>query len=406
MTKRRHFGNVRQRASGRWQVRYRGPDGRMRSAPDTFARKSDAQRYLTLVEAQIARGDWTDPERAKVTLQVYAERWIAERPGLRPRTVELYRWLLRRHITPWLGGVPLGKIDTPLVREWRAKLLAEGVSQTMAAKSYRLLRSVLMTAANEDRIIPRNPCRVRGADREEPNERRVLSAAEVVALADAMPARFRAMILLTTFASLRFGEVTALERGDLDLDAGTVRVRQAFVEVRGKGLVAGPPKSRAGVRTVGLPRAVVEVMREHLAEHTAPGSLVFTGPKGAPLRRGTFNKLVRWRETVEQLGLDGVRFHDLRHSGNTLAARSGVSTRDLMARMGHDSMQAAIIYQHATAEADRTITDALEESLAGARGRGHPGEVQASASGVDDGQLSGGSSATKPSSSNPHSLET
>ena len=100
----------------------------MRSAPETFARKAEAQRYLTLVESQIARGEWTDPERAKVTLGDYAERWIAERPGLRPRTVELYRWLLRRHIAPWLGGVPLGKIDTPLVRELRGKLLAEGVS--------------------------------------------------------------------------------------------------------------------------------------------------------------------------------------------------------------------------------------------------------------------------------------
>ena len=243
-------------------MRYRGPDGRMRSAPETFARKVEAQRYLTLVESQIARGEWTDPERAKVTLGDYAERWIAERPGLRPRTVELYRWLLRRHVVPWLGGVPLGKIDTPLVREWRAKLLAEGVSVSTTAKAYRFLRSVLMTAANEDRIIPRNPCQVRGADKEQPNERSVLTVAEVTTLADAMPARFRAMILLTTFASLRFGEVTALERRDVDLVAGTVRVRRTFVEVRGEGLVPGPPKSQAGRRTVSVPPTVVEVMRE------------------------------------------------------------------------------------------------------------------------------------------------
>src|SRR5262245_63116330 len=128
MTSRRHFGNVRQRTSGRWQVRYRGPDGQMRSAPETFARKAEAQRYLTLLEAQIARGEWIDPARAQVRLSDYADRWITERAGLRPRTVELYRWLLRRHITPWIGGVPLGKIDTPLVREWRAEAPSEGVS--------------------------------------------------------------------------------------------------------------------------------------------------------------------------------------------------------------------------------------------------------------------------------------
>jgi integrase len=337
----------------------------MRAAPETFARKAEAQRYLTLVESQIARGDWTDPERAKITLDDYAERWIAERAGLRPRTVELYRWLLRRHVSPWLGGVPLAGIDTPLVREWRAKLLTEGVSVSTAAKAYRFLRSVLMTATNEDRIIPRNPCQVRGADKEQPQERPVLTVPEVMSLADAMPARLRAMIVLATFASLRFGEVTALERRDIDLVAGTVRVRRTFVEVRGEGLVPGPPKSQAGRRSVSVPPTVVEVMREHLAEYVDddPSALVFTGPKGGPIWRGNFRKLTSWSNTVAGLGLIGVHFHDLRHTGNTLAARSGVSTRDLMARMGHDSVRAAIIYQHATTEADARIAATLEAEL-------------------------------------------
>jgi hypothetical protein len=108
-----------------------------------------------------------------VTLHDYADRWISEPAGLRALTIELYRWLLQRHIDPWIGGVPLGKIDTPSVREWRAKLLSEGVSQSAAAKAYRFLRSVLMTAVNEDRILVRNPCQVRGANKEQPQERPV-----------------------------------------------------------------------------------------------------------------------------------------------------------------------------------------------------------------------------------------
>jgi len=263
--------------------------------PDDRIGRADALRYLTLVEAQIAQGEWTDPVRAKVRLSDYAERWIAERPGLRPRTVELYQSLLRRHVTPWLGDVPLGKLDTPLIREWRSRLLDEGASATVAAKAYRLLRAVLMTAVNEDRLIPRNPCQVRGADREVAGERPVLSVAKVLALADAVPARHRAMVLVTTFGSLRFGEVTALERRDINLAAGTIEVRRAFVEVRGKGLIAGPPKSRAGVRRVSLPHAVVVELRKHLVAYVEaePSSLVFTGPKGAPIRRGNARKLLR-----------------------------------------------------------------------------------------------------------------
>jgi hypothetical protein len=121
----------------------------MRSAPQTFARKAEAEKYLSLVETQMARGDWIDPERGKIRLQDYAERWITERPNLRPRTVHLYRWTLGRHITPHLGDMPLNRIDTPMVREWRSRLLAAGVSLTMAAKAYRLLRAVLMTAVKK-----------------------------------------------------------------------------------------------------------------------------------------------------------------------------------------------------------------------------------------------------------------
>jgi Phage integrase, N-terminal SAM-like domain len=93
----------------------------------------------------MASGQWIDPDRGKVKLADYAATWIAQRPGLRPRTVDLYRWLLGQHITPYLGGVPVGKVSTAMIREWRATLLGNGVSVSMAAKAYRLLRAVLMT---------------------------------------------------------------------------------------------------------------------------------------------------------------------------------------------------------------------------------------------------------------------
>jgi integrase len=362
---RRRFGSIRKRDSGRYQVRYPGPDGRQRTAPDTFARKSDADRYLTMIEAQMMRGEWVDPERAKVTLGDYADRWIIQRPGLRPRTVALYRWLLGKHIAPYLGGVELGRLDTPMVREWRATLLGNGVSESMAAKSYRLLRAVLMTAVNEDELLRKNPCRIPGADQEKPAERPILTMAQVLQLAELVDERYRALVLVTTFACLRWGEVSPLQRQDIDVDAGSVRVRQAFTEVRGAGLILGPPKSRAGRRTVSVPAAILPAVREHLATHVdeEPTALVFTGPNGAPIWRGNFNKLAKWPESVAKLGMPGLHFHDLRHTGNTLAARTGASTRELMARMGHDSPQAALIYQHATAEADRAIAQAVDNAV-------------------------------------------
>jgi integrase len=358
---RRRFGSIRKRASGRYQVRYQGPDGQMRSAPQTFERKSDAERYLTLMEAQLVRNEWVDPTRGQVKVAEYAERWIAQRPGLRPRTVHLYTWLLGKHVRPYLGGVPLAKLDTPMVREWRTTLLSSGVSSTMAAKAYRLLRAILTTAVKEDEILRVNPCRIPGADQERPAERPVLSVAQVLVLAEKMPSRYRALILVTTFACLRWGEVAAFQRRDIDLGAGAVKVRQAFVEQRGVGLTLGPPKSKAGMRTVSIPSAVVAALRSHLEKfvEAQPTALVFTGPNGRPILRGNFNKLVSWPAAATAIGMPGLHFHDLRHTGNTLAANTGASLRDLMARMGHDSSRAALIYQHASSEADRRIADAV-----------------------------------------------
>lgn len=124
----RRFGNIRKRESGRYQIRYPGPDGRMRTGPETYGRKSDAERALSLIEAQMISGEWADSERGKIKLQDYATYWISQRAGLRPRTVDLYIWLCRKHINPYLGGVPLGRLSTPMIRDWRAQLLRGDVS--------------------------------------------------------------------------------------------------------------------------------------------------------------------------------------------------------------------------------------------------------------------------------------
>ncbi|MBN9098848.1 MAG: tyrosine-type recombinase/integrase family protein [Pseudonocardia sp.] len=365
----RRFGNVRLRESGRWQARYPGPDGRLRPAPMTFATKRDAEQWLTLAEARMIRGDWIDPQRSAVPFGAYAERWIRERPSLRPRTVELYGWLFRKHLEPKLGTIKVGDLSTALIREWRSDLLAAGVSQSVAAKSYRLLRAILNTAVQEDGLIARNPCRVRGADHEHAAERPVLTVAQVFQLADAMRyQRLRVMILVAAFATLRWGEVTALRRCDVAPDGSWIRVNFAHTEVVGRGIVVGPPKSRAGVRTIAVPTAVRGEIVKHLMAYvdSRPDALLFTGPQhGRALRRAHFNNLTKWVETVRKLGVPGLHFHDLRHTGNHFAAQTGASTKDLMARMGHDDMRAALIYQRATSEADQRIADRMSTLVDG-----------------------------------------
>jgi integrase len=337
----------------------------MRSAPQTFERLKDAERYLILVESQLIRGEWIDPERGTIRLTDYADRWIVERPGLRPRTIELYRLLLRRHISPYLGDTQVGRLTTPMIREWRSDLIGSGASKSMAAKAYRFIRAVLNTAMKEDELIRVNPCRIPGADKEHTAERPVLTLSQVFTLAELVPDRYRALVILSTFASLRWGEAIALQRRDVDLTARTVSVTKAYSELPGSVMAVGPTKSRAGVRVVSFPALAVPYLTDHLARFTgeAPESLIFTGGAGGALRRSNFRTATKWRRAVTKVGVPSLRFHDLRHTGNTLAAQTGASLRDLMTRMGHDSPRAALIYQHASADADRAIADALDAVL-------------------------------------------
>jgi Phage integrase family len=177
--------------------------------------------------------------------------------------------------------------------------------------------------------------------------------------------RYRAMVLLTTFASLRWGEATALRRCDVDLVAAIVRVHSAYAERSTGELVLGPPKSRAARRIVGIPSAILPALREHLSLFTGPepDGLLFPGVKGGPLRRSNVNKMSAWPHAVHAIGAKGLHFHDLRHTGNHFAAASGASLKDLMARMGHDSERAAIIYQHEARGADLVITSAIDAHI-------------------------------------------
>lgn len=136
-----------------------------------------------------------------------------------------------------------------------------------------------------------------------------------------------------------------------------------LTELVGGRMIVGPPKSEAGRRTVAIPPHLVPEVESHLAAYvkTDPEALVFTGEQGAPLSRGRWS--IKWRQACRNAGVDRMHFHDLRHSGNTMAAATGASTKELMARMGHSSVRAALLYQHATADRDRAIAAALSDMV-------------------------------------------
>jgi integrase len=362
--KRRRFGRVRKLPSGRWQARYPGADGLDRPAPSTFPTKRDAEVWLSVVESELVQGTWLDPDAGLVPLGEYAERWVRERPGLAPKTRVLYEGLLRLHIQPVLGGLALADVTPARIRSWRQNMLDGGVGSVTVAKAYRLLKSVLTTAV-DDEVIRRNPCRIKGAATERSPERPTATVEEVYAIAQVVRPWFSALVLLAAFTGLRWGELIALRRRHLDLAAGVVRVRGSVSEVDGK-FVEGPPKSAAGRRDVAIPEVIVPELRKHLAARSERGAngRVFVGPRGGIPRRTNFQ--ATWAAATKKAGVSGLHFHDLRHTGNMLAAESA-SLRELMARMGHSSTRAALIYQHASREREAAIAAAISARVAADR---------------------------------------
>lgn len=366
----RYFGNVRKLPSGRFQARYTGPDGRTYSARRengqalTFETNGDAESWLSLRHSEILRKDWLPPTAPKTkppTVQEFTDRWLAQR-DLAVRTREHYTQLLRHHVYPTLGEVPITTLTAADVRTWHASLGA-ATGPTARAHAYGLLRTVLNTAVADD-LIPANPCRVRGAGQSK-RVKKIAPASlpELEVLVKAMPAKYHLMVLLGAWCALRFGELAEIRRSDVDVEAEVLHVRRGVVRTKTGRQVKGP-KSEAGKRTVAIPPHLMPLVREHLLEYAAPGrdGLLFPAGHGEQLAPSTLYKV--YYPAREKAGREDLRFHDLRHTGATLAAVSGATIAELMARLGHSTPAAALRYQHAAQDRDRVIADALSKLAA------------------------------------------
>lgn len=438
---RRASGAVRRLPSGRWQARYTGPDGALRTL-GTFPTKAEADQELAHEVSRMARGVWRDPRLGEQPLGEWFRGWIATRADLAPSTRALYGQLLERWIdaeVPVVGGsrprvVRLGaaslKAVTPAaVREWDAAVLAEAsrragerwvraastpkrvnaairlwaaengravaatgriptalreawfettdgvvpdpradrrnLGRTEAAQAYRLLHTGMAQAVS-DGLIPANPCAIKGAsqrDSRHRTERRVITPDELWALADAMPERYGAAVVVAFLSGLRAGELFALQRRHVDLAAGTVRVDQSLARPGTGGGRFSSTKSRAGVRTVVLPAVAVSALADHMTRFTPASrdALVFGTSTGRPLTGGS--RTTMFARARHAIGRDDLTWHDLRHSAMTLVALTGATLPELMERAGHSTPRAALHYQHAADDAQKRIAERLDRHI-------------------------------------------
>lgn len=268
---------------------------------------------------------------------------------------------LDRFLLPTLATRPLRSIRTEHVRGIHARV-SEQASPLQAAKAYRLLRVILNTAVEDERIT-QNPCKLRGAGVERSPERPFVDAELVLSLAAAIDERYSCLVLLAGFGGLRLGELLALRRHHVNLERHTVTITVQTVELKNGERLTTAPKTDAGRRVVHLPAQIAAAIAVHLDRYVGPDgdALVFTGPRSTGLRRASFYK--EWDRARTRTGLDHVRLHDLRHAAGTLAAQTGATTRELMARLGHATPAASHRYQHAATRRDARIAAALDDMV-------------------------------------------
>ena len=369
MAKRRSrgSGSIRQLPSGRYQARVKY-EGVTYTAPRTFDTRQAATIWLRRQNDDIDAGTWTPPTKdrmAPVTFAEFAAEWLA-RPSAKtgkyraPRTVEEYRKDLDERILPTFGKRAVKSITPGQVQRWYDGL--DATKPTQRAHAYTLLASIMADAVHRE-VTDASPCRIRGASSAKRATRTDLPTPEQVGeLADSMPSeKYAVLTLLAAWCGLRFGELAELRRADVQLRDGqpeVIKVRRAVSRVKGQRLV-GEPKSVAGIRNVVIPPHV----RPRLADYldTVPKSataFIFPGSRnGSHMSPGSLHKVFDPR--ADALGLDTLRFHDLRHFAGTQAAIVGATTAEVMARLGHSTVAAAMRYQAVASGRDDEIAERL-----------------------------------------------
>jgi integrase len=327
--------HIRKLPNGRFEARYRAPNGRERSR--RFLTKRDAQAHLDQVGVDRRGGTWRDPRAGRIPLADWATQWEATTVHLRASSRARDESYLRNHVLPRFGGMRLDAIGVLDVRQWVADLSGSGLAPATVHKAYQTLSKVLRGAADAG-LLAQTPCRRIELPRIEREEMRFLAPVEIAQLADAIDPRYRALVLVASYCGLRIGELAGLRRAHVDLEAHTVRVIENAVEVHGH-IVRGAPKTKAGRRTVPVAPTIATALEHHLATYTPPGpeAPIFAGAGGGTLRAAAWRSRF-WTRATRAAGLAPLRVHDMRHTAVALWIAAGANPKQLAAWAGHTSV--------------------------------------------------------------------
>ena len=275
------MAHIRER-DGRYQVLYRKPNGR-EAALDTFGTKNRAETEKRILENALDRNASFDARAGRVPLEEWVEIWLATKHDVRPKTLHGYKGLLRSRVIPTLGDYPLNRIDAGVVDSWVASMFHDGLSPSRIRQCHQVLSAALKLAVRRN-IIASNPCEGTALPAAVRREQRFLTPTELADVAGAMPVHLRAATWTLGLAGLRFGEMAALQRDDVDVLRRRIEVSKSVTEISGH-LVFGETKNRKN-RSVAIPTRLASTINDHIIAHDS--AFAFPDTAGGCLRVSNF----------------------------------------------------------------------------------------------------------------------
>ena len=361
------MASIEKQSNDRWRVRYRTPEGRQRSK--TFVRKVDATHFMTATEHSKLIGSYVDASAGRITFKSYAERWRSSQVH-RPGTASQVESHLRLHMYPRIGDRPIGAIRRSEIQSL-VKSLSTGEGEDRPALAPNTVQTIyawlatIFRSAVEDRLITHSPCQKINLPEVEESRVVPLPVTTVEALADAVPDRYRALIVLGAGTGIRISEALGLTLDRVDFLKKTVTIDRQLLRVGGAEPRFGPVKDRKNrPRTIPLPAVVVDELAAHLSKWPVGlNGLVFTNKLGTPIRRTTFSDI--WRAAAGPLGIaTGDGFHVLRHFYASLLIRYGESVKIVQERLGHASAQITLdTYAHLWPDSEDSTRAAVDAVL-------------------------------------------
>lgn len=359
----------------RWQVRYRDPAGESRNR--SFEKKIDAERFLVEVSNRLIRGDYVDRRAGRILFAEYAAPWL-ERQVLAPTSRASMEARMRVHVYPEWGSTQLLGITPASIQRW-----IRALQDSLAPGYVRLIVtnfSAVLSAAVADGLLVSNPCRSAAVRVPSVPNRRVRpwTLEQVLAVLDAVPTRYRAMVAVGAGCGLRQGECFGLRVHDIDFLRDEVYVRQQIRIVAGIPTPALPKYQRT--RTVPLPDWVKRELAAHIAaidplpgvreQSIGGGGLLFYGREKKPLNRNYFNTYV-WRPALDAVGVARSRehgMHALRHACASTWLEHGVSIKAVSEYLGHSDPGFTLrVYTHVMPSSGHRARKAMDGAFEASR---------------------------------------